>query len=145
MKTVNAKNTQFRIYNGEGPEGQLIIFNSHNVMSYALARLKDDAFSLYQWSRYGWWINPKNERELRKSLSEDERHQELTKEGGYWWKHVEKHKAEESGDRLSYLKYDRENVEILLQMTASFGGDDAGDYAKRLDAIDAEIKELEAA
>ena len=144
MKTVTAKNPQLRIFNGEGPEGQLIIFDSHNVTSYALARLKDECWSQYQWSRYGWWVTPKKERELRNSLRVDERHQELMKEGGSWWRHVEQHKAEDSGDRLSYLKYDRVGVESLYKMVAGFGGD-ANDYAERLDAIDAEIKELEAA
>ena len=144
MKTVNAKNPQLRIYNGEGPEGQLIIFDSHNITSYALAMLKDDSFSQYQWSRYGWWIKPKKERELRNRLRKDERYQELVKEGGSWWRHVEQYKAEDSGDRLSYLKYDRENVKTLYEMTVGFGGD-ASNYAERLDAIDTEIKELETA
>lgn len=142
MKTVNAKNSQLRIYNGEGPEGQLIIFDSHNVSSYALARLKDDCFSQYQWSRFAWG-NRKKERELRNSLR-DERHQELMKEGGSWWRHVEQYKAEDTGDRLLYLKYERESVERLYGIVGGFGGD-ASDYAQRIDTIDDEIKELEAA
>jgi hypothetical protein len=48
MKAINAERPALRTMDGPGPRGDLIIFNSHNVRSYSLTRLKE------LWL-YGYW------------------------------------------------------------------------------------------
>ena len=90
--------------------GTLTLVNCANVESYALGRMKADCFEGYRNPDSRQWRR-RNEQELRARLT-DNRHQELTRAGGSWHRHVHIHIAERDGDgdRLAELKAEHKLV-----------------------------------
>jgi hypothetical protein len=140
IKTAVPRRTGLRTFNGDGPLGQIVVFNSHHVDSYAIARYKSCSW-LYDYQA------PTIYRSLEKCPSEEELRQKWqgeTLQCRTWWKeHVEHYRALDCGDRLTCLKFERKSAQRLVDMTASLGGD--GQEARQhLEEIEREIAELEA-
>lgn len=123
MKRACEIERRLRCENGDGPEGQLIIFDCTSVPSYAMFRLKTDWLYHYQWTRGGYcW--PYSEKQLREKLAEP-RYQEYIQPGGAWSDHVEYFRAEVTGDtetaaRLK-AKRDAEMAAWAASMQAAMG------------------------
>jgi hypothetical protein len=104
--------------------GELVIYDPLNVMSYAMARLKADAFlnccyrnhdprkarirETYAWligrnaDKYAHLANTEREvveQELREMLVPGGTHHKYVVKGGSWWRHTEIARAKKRGDR----------------------------------------------
>jgi hypothetical protein len=102
---------------------ELVFYDPLNVMSYAMALLKSDAFNHYRnnddrwfdpfskpkWyrDRFGFengyryrWAQT-SEDDLRKCLAPGGEHYQYVVEGGAWWRHTELRKAQARGDQAT--------------------------------------------
>jgi hypothetical protein len=105
MKALSAKRPALRIMDGEGPCGQTIIFNSHDLRSYALARLKQDWLKNYQWSRNGRYSPERwDEAPLLKQLDTDATYIELLSPTGAWHLFVDHYIAKDAGDQARVVE-----------------------------------------
>jgi hypothetical protein len=91
---------------------QLVFFDSFNVMSYAMARLKADNFLNYRNADPRFLPQGATEADLRKKLA-DENHRKLVAKGGAWWIHTEISKAKASGDRKRASQLQKEIDRML--------------------------------
>jgi hypothetical protein len=81
----------------------MTFFNRYRVLSYAMARLKEDNF--HPWLR-------KSEAELRAELTSGGRHYEYVQPDGAWTRHTEMEIAKRDGDheKLAMLEAEQERV-----------------------------------
>jgi hypothetical protein len=99
MRRVREIEPRFGLMDGQGPEGQTIVYDRTRVLSYGLARLKRDWLERYQWrtSRCRG-DRPSKEAELRAQIAPGgDHHQHVTPDGA-WWKHCLIPQAEIAGD-----------------------------------------------
>jgi hypothetical protein len=96
MRRVREVEARFGLENGEGPQGQMVIFDRTRVLSYGLGMLKADGGSYYQWS---WDRRTDTEEKLRARLAEPgDIFNGFVSPGGVWWRHVQEAIAEVNGD-----------------------------------------------
>jgi hypothetical protein len=96
---------RFGLLDGEGPQGQTIIFDRVRVLSYGLARLKADHVYHYQWSRVPKEDDgPEDEASLRARLAPGGGHHAYVTANGGWWRHADEARAELEGDRETAAK-----------------------------------------
>jgi hypothetical protein len=81
----------------------MTFFNRYRVLSYAMARLKEDNFRPWLW---------KSEAELRAELMPGGRHYEYVQPGGSWVCHTEMEIAKRDGnhEKLEQLEAEQERV-----------------------------------
>jgi hypothetical protein len=148
MKAFTKKNPRYPWLNGEGCGGQLVIFDSHDVLSYGLARMKGDWVFEYQVKTYWNWPERKHgkytDAQLRERLVNG-REAGNVSPGGCWWRQVELWKAEDGGDRLRAMELERDSIVAAVRSTTELGIRPRASDLERLQAIETELRELKKA
>jgi hypothetical protein len=125
MKSYIKQQSRFDLLNGAGPVGQTIIYDAHNVMSYALARLKEDWLFHYQYARITTYAYGTYRMQRRSTMSEADLKSQLTEgstshrhvvPGGAWYRHTEQRKAEARGDHARVLELQQEQEHALQEL-----------------------------
>ncbi len=97
LRTVVVDDPDWQLWVSGGRGGTLILVNHSDIMSYALARLKEDSSSYYRQndSRVpAHWKH--SEQDLLEKIATD--HSYLIEPGGVWHLNVAQHIAERDGD-----------------------------------------------
>jgi hypothetical protein len=109
MRRVVELEPRFGLMNGEGPQGQMVIYDRTWPLSYGLARLKADCLYHYQWEMPRWAEQGDSEEKLKAMLAPGGSNHDAVVPGGVWSKHCLLPQAEFAGDYETVARLKEEN------------------------------------
>jgi hypothetical protein len=114
MRRLNQLDRRWQLMNGEGAQGQVVLYDGSRVLSYGLARLKADYLRRYQYRER----DTPDEAALRARIAPGGEDHRLVVPGGAWWRRTLLRLAKLAGDAALVERLEAEAECGLRAMTA---------------------------